>query len=570
MKLTRILALLLCLVLAAGLFAGCTQSEPAATNTPAANSGTANSGASSSGSANSGSSTPAPADGGQDATEPSVGLPLAENLTNIEIWQPWAITGFSSFLEDWNSCLGYQLLERDTNIHVLWNIPASGTENEDFQLLIASQMYPDVISNFTMYYTQGLIHAVDNDIAIVLDDYVDRFMPNYTAWLQRPGTKLKVTTDDGFMAAIYCIDDMPQSPWIGNAVRQDWLDRVGMTAPTTYDEIYDVLVAFRDNIEECESPMLLDGANIGGDNLFYSMCAGFGVIGDFFARDGKTVMYGPSTPEYLDYLRLMRSWYAEGLIDKDFTTRGAFSDAISYLFNNKAGYANSFRIGTADEQNGQASDPNYHMVPVPNPTKNKNDPHHFGTNQDDVEAGAVITTQCSDPELIARWYDYQYGETGAMYLNYGEEGNTFFYDENGEPCLSSAGMEAFYGVPIGTCIQANGPISQAHLRYFFRGRPTKNADQGLNWSYINAGEVWSVDVDEWNIPSFVTMTSEESTAYNAIYNDLNTYVDEVSVKFIMGAMGEEDLVTMQSTIQSMGVDRCIAIRQAALDRYLAR
>ena len=119
-------------------------------------------------------------------------------------------------------------------------------------------------------------------------------------------------------------------------------------------------------------------------------------------------------------------------------------------------------------------------------------------------------------------------------------------------------------------MQANGPINQTHLRYFYMNRSQRNVDQGARKYYLAAGPIWAVDTGDWLIPSFVTMTSDESSAYNAIYNDLNTYVSEISVKFIMGAASEEDLTTMQSTIQGMNVDRCIAIRQAALDRYLAR
>ena len=74
---------------------------------------------------------------------------------------------------DWNDSIAYQLLEKATNVHINFQTPSFRSENEQFQLLMASQEYPDIIANFTTYYSAGIPNAVENQIAIIVDEYVE-------------------------------------------------------------------------------------------------------------------------------------------------------------------------------------------------------------------------------------------------------------------------------------------------------------------------------------------------------------------------------------------------------------
>ena len=67
------------------------------------------------------------------------------------------------------------------------------------------------------------------------------------------------------------------------------------------------------------------------------------------------------------------------------------------------------------------------------------------------------------------------------------------------------------------------------------------------------------------------MTSDEATAYSTVYNGIDTYISTTSISFMTGA---SDIAaqwdTFVSTIETMGIDSCIEIKQAAYDRYLQR
>ena len=66
------------------------------------------------------------------------------------------------------------------------------------------------------------------------------------------------------------------------------------------------------------------------------------------------------------------------------------------------------------------------------------------------------------------------------------------------------------------------------------------------------------------------MTSDENTDYSNLYVEIESYVQENNVKFITGERSLDEYDDYRSTLKDMGIDECIKLRQAALDRYNAR
>ena len=101
-----------------------------------------------------------------------------------------------------------------------------------------------------------------------------------------------------------------------------------------------------------------------------------------------------------------------------------------------------------------------------------------------------------------------------------------------------------------------------------------------NWEYLNilypnlepklAGKMlWSgqnrdmcLDLDD--------MTYEEQVEFNSIYTDIQTLVQENTVKFIIGADSMGNYDSFVQSIYDYGIERCLAIRQAQADRYSSR
>lgn len=61
---------------------------------------------------------------------------------------------------------------------------------------------------------------------------------------------------------------------------------------------------------------------------------------------------------------------------------------------------------------------------------------------------------------------------------------------------------------------------------------------------------------------------DKPETYNGLYSDIETYMDENIVKFIVGDKPLDAYDDYVSTLKEMGIDQCTAIYQAAFDRYM--
>ena len=57
--------------------------------------------------------------------------------------------------------------------------------------------------------------------------------------------------------------------------------------------------------------------------------------------------------------------------------------------------------------------------------------------------------------------------------------------------------------------------------------------------------------------------------YNRIFSDIDTYMDETVSKFVVGDLSLDQFDSFVQQLKDMGIEDCIAIEQAAYDRYLA-
>lgn len=101
-------------------------------------------------------------------------------------------------------------------------------------------------------------------------------------------------------------------------IRKDWLDRVGLKEPTTYDEFINMLKAFKEQIPECTIPYTAPGLYENGAcnylREFYQ-----NANPDFVKVDDKWVD-GMAEDNMKDALKRMQEAYKDGLIDLEVVT----------------------------------------------------------------------------------------------------------------------------------------------------------------------------------------------------------------------------------------------------------
>lgn len=83
----------------------------------------------------------------------------------------------------------------------------------------------------------------------------------------------------------------------------------------------------------------------------------------------------------------------------------------------------------------------------------------------------------------------------------------------------------------------------------------------------DAIETWGSQDASWVMPDNISHTTEEERELANIMVNIETYRDEMTLKFIMGQEPLDKFDEFVQTIKSMNIDRAIEIKQAALDRY---
>src|SRR5690606_1554127 len=123
-----------------------------------------------------------------------------------------------------------------------------------------------------------------------------------------------VTYDDG---SIYSVFQKFEGARM-LTVRQDWLDKLGLETPRTLEEVYDVMVAFRDGdpVGDGSRPLGLGTAGTYDIQPFMSSVGlMYGYVMD---GDRRTIPY--ATEEAIPVYEWLANLYAEGLYDPNFAT----------------------------------------------------------------------------------------------------------------------------------------------------------------------------------------------------------------------------------------------------------
>ena len=82
------------------------------------------------------------------------------------------------------------------------------------------------------------------------------------------------------------------------------------------------------------------------------------------------------------------------------------------------------------------------------------------------------------------------------------------------------------------------------------------------WSYENG--------KHYNGLPATTLLDSEQAAYSGAFNEIGTYVGEMTAKFITGTESLDNFDQYVETLNSLGLQRAIEIQDAALERYNER
>ena len=494
-------------------------------------------------------------------------LPLADGdvtFTMFDGMNPLLMT----YIDSYEDAGIFKWLQETTGIHV--EIPAvhPASQNEQFSLMVASGDYSDFMGNMSLY-TGGLEGAMSDEVIYDLNEFKDQMPLFFAAIDSYEDSARDCRLDNGAIAMTYMVYTGDYAVYdTGLLLRTDWLNEMGMDLPHTYDEYYDVLTAFHNEhgatawFSGSGSPFLAHGYNIRAGYSFGWMSG----LDCFYIEDGQ-VQCGFLTDAFQDYIAMMQKWYSEDLLYKDF-------------YNNNTGNASGNSDSLAGVVSGQYSlfedgatnysiykDYDIEIGATYYPVLNEGDKIHVRGGTTRVsQSKYAVSTSCENPELACEWLDIWYSKEAAVAANWGVEGETFEYDENGNPYFTDMITNNPDGMSMSIAVDVYTAPTGCYLVDYRKYSVLWSEDE------FEALEIWATDVDGENtLSSFATMTTEETDEYTALAGDLTTYVSTELTKFITGEKNlDSDMDDFIQTLKDMGIERCVELKQASYDRYIVR
>ncbi|MDF2921721.1 MAG: hypothetical protein K0R57_635 [Paenibacillaceae bacterium] len=211
------------------------------------------------------------------------------------------------------------------DIKLLWQSPGDQFNTKMRLMLTANEDLPDVLTTQDMTLLDELIQSGKyKDITADYEKYAsDKIKGIYDS---NPLNWSQVTYGGKKMA-------LPNFANAGNDnavmwIRQDWLDKLGMKAPATFEELEALMQAFLDKKPGGSDNVIPFGASMGSGssspNPFASWLGEttwvFGAYGtvpyQWLERDGQLV-HGSTLPAMKEGLAKLKSWYDKGYISKE-------------------------------------------------------------------------------------------------------------------------------------------------------------------------------------------------------------------------------------------------------------
>ena len=482
---------------------------------------------------------------------------MESKQVSFSYWVPMQATE-ASVIKGYHENDVFIEMEKRTGVHIDFIHPAVGQEVEAYNLMIASGDLPDMIEHLeaSPIYPGGWDEAMDVGDFLPLNDLIKKFAPNYQRMIDSDPMILKMNkTDTGRIFGFHMLETDIQPSYFGPVVRKDWLDDLGMSIPVTIDNWHDMLVAFK-NKKNAKYPFGMERRGRFGNGEF---SGAFGVYHDLFIDNG-TVKYGPILPGWKEYLTTMRSWLSEGLIDPEFISWNDKKN--NYLKDGWTGaWAEGFWMFTTLES--RLGDPKLLIVPTPYPVLKVGDQVHVRQTNYKVRGfHTSITSACKMPEKAVKWLDYRYSEKGYMLFNYGIEGKTYNL-KDGKVAFTDLIMKNPEGL---NQEEARRKYQQHHGPYV---RDWRAIVSQFTPREIGAHDVWGNGPNDGMIPR-LTLTPQEATERASIMNDVTTYTEQMTIKFIRGDEPLSNFDKYVSVIKGMNIDQAIKITNKAYERFMSR
>jgi len=444
--------------------------------------------------------------------------------------------------------------------------------------------------NLQPYFEAGL--AVNCDAAVA----------NYPSW----NLITNITNSDGSIYAIPKIQASPQNEtkyklWINKT----YLDNLSLEMPTTTDEFYDMLVAFRDNDangngDASDEIPLLGSPSSWGSNPVKFITNAFVAEDD---RDMWILQDGHVTASYIQDAWYDAVEYLKKLADEKLLAPESFTygrpeiKAVAGTAGNKVGALFDSSLGFFGNDTEELVEARLRYWPAA-PLIGPEGVQYVSYNQSSTSPQWFVTANCSNPELAFRVGDAMFCEEAYLLGRFGVQNVNWMLTEDylakhpkAEVTTTFEGYEGKYLYDATRDGELVNVFLTAQNVNWFDAHPTFSGMQDYLGAYVSKYEDGTIEgpetsggirqnsitgVYQQHIPGAdlycpnLNFTNEELEDISEIRATIKSYVNEQRTQYILGAESTlSDRDAFMAELEKIGLTHLLEVADAAYQRQYA-
>ncbi len=596
--------------------------------------------------ANTDSGTKDPVDDGSDANTPddsNTGDDGDDGDTPVET-EPYTLTYMGQESHNWTYTYeealakGFETIEyynqkmlEENNLVVKLDV----IDNESYKITLSGYLASNTLddaflcNNVDFMDTEVLVNSINsgrfadiNDIAqfskgtfsnLIADGGDFQYLK---AWNKAPdggwyyigcadgnGTSLNLDSDE-----FDYLFNWPMHTWYNLNIRVDWLNKCGLSMPTTTEEFAEALVQFQEqdaNGSGSKDERAFLGIGMKNEQVFSHTTAGwFGLPPrNFYMNIATGVVENPVDfgDQYLAFIDFTADLYNKGVA---LSTEGG---AWAYGANVAGNFCAAQVMYPDNLINAQTGDPDCQYEPMPIIQAIEGvKPRMTGQSVQTANNGLAFREDV-DMEAAAAYLDWLSGETFYMLLAYGIEGKSYEFTDEGKLYLYKVGVD----------LTQDEDYSVGDMWHFAPWSMFPQIQAGFAWDpmdaeytsiqeALDAGEPYTwklLTIDDWkeqykdynwtdmsnlnrfylylddfgtdniefamNVDFYTLSTDEETSIISQYESDLKTYLAEMTQGYITGNKSTDTYAEdLQFAYDNLGMQEYVDVQQARADRFL--
>ncbi|MBQ6706997.1 MAG: ABC transporter substrate-binding protein [Clostridia bacterium] len=490
----------------------------------------------------------------------ATGLPIVDEPVTLRVLTTrWYSLGDSFTSNQWLIDL-----EKRTNVHIEWIVYSLTDWGEQKGILLSGGDLPDIVLGCSTFTDVDIL--TNTSYFHDFTDLIDKYMPNLKAAMEEKPEMRKICTyEDGKIYSLPAVLPLRSTVTNQPVINMQWLKNLGLSVPRTLEELEQVFYAFRDGDPNGNGDPNDEYAISGAGGLPPDLLTPFGITDQsgthmMLDENNEWVFY-PIQENYKQALKWLNKMYVEGCIDPEMFTQDLT------MLNGKRRNEEAPQIGfdyawTPDANFGGKWASQYEIIPsIVGP-----DGKAYATGDPDgvnylTRNQALITTDCVNPEIAARWLDEFYTGEASIQNTWGDF-NTAFTVKDGKYYLNAPpegqSADSWYWT---NSMRNFGPKYTSDDFYEKIILDPQSGD-GLKQEAAKLAEPYVT------IPyPMVMFTAEEAERISELSTDIERIVANTCASFVSRGNIDKAWDSYVNRLKKAGVEELISIYRTACDRY---